>query len=225
METYFLPEKKKKEFNLLIGGINIEFSLSDLGNGIYSVVFEAPQNPADYSVVLTADGEESASVALKVKPFLLNTFFYSENNSKNLSSVIYLQSGGTMSGIGVESASGEFLVAPGVSAINASALSSTVIFYTNNNLERLSIADKKLKKNSFTTSINPSFGYSAETIYDLAVMLLYGDDIILVAGQKPEFAKGTHNILLKGAGKQSGKSKISIETREAQIDNSVFQYG
>lgn len=201
------------EFTAGLNRSAIEFAVTDIGCGNYTLTFTAPEKDGLYDLqVNLSTATDTEIVDVNNLEFTMS-FMSSGIDAKDLDKVVYSSSGNYTVGIATESYSAE--MDSGSSNLNLTSNSydgSGFIFGAGSG-RYAKAADKRLEEGTFSEQINPNFGSDVkEVMYSNSINVGY--DYAQIYGIE-QLMPGRHNILIRNMGTNAttGKEMIEISVR------------
>ena len=174
-----------QNFNLKLNTKNHPFSIFDIGNGYYNFTFDVPEyGPYVMEIELDyLDSNVVETITLTVNKLGLNTIYEDSSFITTSDSENHLSYFTSDTRIGLatnDDLEPGYIITNQNNKLNISGIGvkdSVMIFNTKPKISMLD-RNKKINKNQFLSSVNPSFGYTINNAYFVSYKLIYDNYLI-----------------------------------------------
>ena len=199
-----IGELDLNRFSFLLNGRNYEdFSVNDLGDGIYIISFKSPNREGDYTIEACYGNLCTGSLSLEVKNlnFEVSVSVPGGSNINQLSRLSYNVQNNYTIGIASDSNSMTFKNIPGEMRMNSligSGESLIMILPDTVPTSVIESKNRRLQSRVFFSDNNPSFSLPTSDDVSVKISLLYGN--IDFSGFERTARRGEQNLLISNRG-------------------------
>ncbi|MFH1182630.1 MAG: fibronectin type III domain-containing protein, partial [Candidatus Woesearchaeota archaeon] len=199
---------RKDEFSFKLGNSDYPYSISDRGNGIYTIAINTPLESGSYALELFR-GSISSESAISVSNMLFMVS-YSEAGiaPSDLGMIAYYVADNYSFGLASDEDSA--VISAASSELNASSdiRSGSLFIFVSRPAAEVAKAEYLLESERFSDALEPSFGYGtgqhAQTIY----AILRYNNIILIGNET--LKTGIYNLVIENDGIDAATNKKRI---------------
>ncbi len=213
--TNAVGEIPKSSFSVYLGGAAMpgsEFTVLDLGKGIYNISFNAPKGRGSYSLVIGTAETNSSSATLVVSDLALTIRFTGQIASqRNTSYASYARTANYTAGMASDSGSIFSYSSASLLTLDANVADGKAYLFVTAPDADIDRKEDYLRLKSFDEVTNPSFGYRADLgKFTVNTLLKYADIMIL---GNDTVQQGRFSLILINRGFNSSVNKTMVEAR------------
>ncbi|MBI3051823.1 hypothetical protein HYY74_05195 [Candidatus Woesearchaeota archaeon] len=200
-------------FNLLLDGINQDISVTDNGQGNYSIIFRSPKTNGSRSMVARINSISSSAGTLSVEPLFFTVQFVNSSLSPiTTSRITYSLISNFSIGIATQSRTAGAASSSSYGLnMTGNARDSDVMIFVTAPTSGVEKTEDLLKQQKFLDTTQPAFARSNKKD-TFVVFTELGYDNVAIVGNKTITA-GRHNIIIENKGFDTTINKTKLEVR------------